>query len=200
MNCIKCGANLIKLSKFCKNCGEAQISPKSTMDEASSSESNIKYAGFWIRLGAYLIDFIGLTLFAIVLGFASAYIGIRYFSSISTEIDYLLTYVLWVIYSTFFISIMSTTPGKKIYGLWVANERGENPDFIAVLTRSILQPLSTLLFGIGYQNMDKNEKKQAWHDRQAKTCVMQEVRSNYILQILFSIIGFILFFYLRNSS
>lgn len=200
MNCIKCGANLTKLSKFCKICGEAQISQKLHADEVTRNESDIKYAGFWIRLGAYLIDFIGVILLAILLGIVLVYTGIGDLSLISTEVDYLLTYVLWVVYSTFFISLMSTTPGKKAYGLWVTNEESNSPGFISVFVRSILQPFSTLVFGIGYNNMDKNEKKQAWHDRQAKTCVMKKVKSNYILQIIISIIGLILFLYLRSSN
>jgi uncharacterized RDD family membrane protein YckC len=85
-----------------------------------------------------------------------------------------------------------------LYGLRVEKEDGDSLDFGTALKRALLQPLSFVLFGAGFWNMGKNEKQQTWHDKQAKTIIVGEKKGNYIIQIIISTLGLILYAYLKN--
>ncbi len=183
MYCIHCGESNIEKAIYCKKCGKAL------------NKKELSYAGFWVRFGAYFIDFIGLILLAIILGLVLGILGV---SDIFTNGGILIDYSLWIIYSTICLSLWSTTPGKKIYGLEVLKENEERLDFSTALKRALLQPLSFILFGAGFWNMDKNEKKQAWHDKSCHTIVIRVKKSNYILPIILTIIGFLVYLYLRS--
>lgn len=186
MFCTNCGVKNNQESEFCKKCGY------------KLNKEELNYAGFWIRFGAYFIDLIGVMIFAFFIGLVFGFIGIGDLIPTSGLGDYIFTYALWVIYSTFFITYWSSTPGKKIYGLQVKEENEEKPKFSTALKRSLLQPFSTLLFGAGYWNMNKDEKKQAWHDKSAHTTVIMKKRANYIIPDILAILGLLLYFYLRN--
>lgn len=179
MFCTFCGEKNKIDAEYCKSCGKKQI-------------KELIFAGFMIRLGAYCIDMLGLLILAFCAGII---IGI--FDPNSEIFDsVLLSYILWIFYSSIFLYFWSTTPGKKIYGLKVQTEEGRSLTFKTSIIRSLLQPLSTLLFGIGYWNMDKNDKKQAWHDNKARTLVIKEKEKNYIIPIILSIAGAVIYFIL----
>lgn len=200
MNCKHCGKELSKESKFCKFCGLEQTGSKiveSKMQHSDHMTEKEQYAGFWIRLGAYLIDFIGVMLFALVIRIIMAVFGI---SSLTESIGILFDYIVWVIYSSFFLSAYSYTPGKKLFGLTVTTENGDKLDFKTSLTRAFIQPLSLLFLGAGYWNMSKDEKKQAWHDKQSHTVVIIREKVNYIIPIILSIIGICAYLYLTSLN
>ena len=178
MFCTECGTQNQSIAQFCKNCGKEL--PK-------------QYASFALRLGAYCADILGLIIFAVCLGFV---VGI--FDPESTIFDfYFIDFFIWVLYSTIFLYFSSATPGKKIYGLTVKSEYTGKITFLTAFLRSILQPISTLFFGAGYWNMDKNEKKQAWHDNTVHTVVIKEKEVNYIIPIFISILGVITYILLK---
>ena len=57
MQCTRCGATNAENSVFCVQCGVAlQSGP------VASAPAPKVYAGFWIRVGAYLIDYVILTI------------------------------------------------------------------------------------------------------------------------------------------
>lgn len=184
MYCSNCGEYNNKSSKYCKECGHEIKAPT-------------EYAGFWIRFGAYFIDFIGVILLFVCVDILLALVN-QY--KIVENMGILGDYIAWVLYSTIFLSIWSTTPGKKMYGLSVSKENGERLDFKTAFIRSALQPLSLFFFGAGYWNMDKNIRKQAWHDNHAHTLVEQTRKINLILPIIFSLIGLLAYFYLRSLA
>lgn len=181
MFCSNCGEKNNEKAIFCKSCGLKLF-------------KNMNYAGFWLRFGAYFIDFLGLLFLAVILGiigFGDAISSLGYFSD----------YIFWVIYSTFFLSLFSNTPGKKIYGLEVITEDKDKLSFKNALIRSLLQPLSLFFFGSGYYNMDQHDLKQAWHDKKAHTIVIvKNKKDNYMLQIILSIIGLALYAYFWTTS
>ena len=184
MYCVYCGAKNKVDSTYCKACGKKMPKEK-------------EYAGFWIRFGAYFIDFIGMLFTAFIIGVIMALLGI---SSLIDKIGILFDYLIWVIYSTFFLSIWSVTPGKKVYGLKVLTEEGQRLGLKTSFTRALLQPISLLFFGVGYWNMDKNSKRQAWHDRTVHTIVERENSPNLVIPIVLSVIGLIAYFYLRSLN
>lgn len=185
--CIKCGSDNKTEAKFCKKCGS----------ELSTGEYN--YAGFWVRLGAWLIDYAGVLFLSVILYIIFAIFGFE-LGDIDTGVDYILTYVYMVLYFTFFIATWSTTPGKRIYGLKVVNEDGSKVGWSMSFKRALLQPFSTFVFGAGYADMNKNGKEQAWHDRKSHTIVTQKEGVNYFFPIILSILGFVIYGWVRSLS
>jgi uncharacterized RDD family membrane protein YckC len=165
MFCNKCGTENKKEARFCKDCGER------------TEQVDIYYGHFWIRFGAYFIDFLGVIILAIVIGFLETIFGIE---DIISQLGIFGDYVVWVIYSVLCLTIWSTTPGKKIFSMEVLKESGERLDFATSFKRALLQPLSLVFFGVGYWNMSKNDKQQSWHDKNAHTIVVGEKKENYI--------------------
>jgi len=185
--CSKCGTENFTEAKFCKKCGNE-------MDK-----NDFKYAGFWVRFGAWLIDYAGVLFFSIILYIILAILGFDP-TNMDRGLDVVLTYIYMVLYFTFFIATWSTTPGKRIYGLKVVNEDGNKVSWSMSFKRALLQPLSTFLFGAGYTNMNKNGKEQAWHDRKSHTIVTQKEGVNYFFPIILSILGFIIYAWVRSLS
>ncbi|KKT45689.1 MAG: RDD family protein [Candidatus Collierbacteria bacterium GW2011_GWF2_44_15] len=192
MICTKCG-KVNKLSaQFCRYCGSRIVD----IEEGVFDKEKFTPAGFWIRLGAYIIDLIGILGCAVVLGFVMT---ILFGESITDLPNVFWSYASYVIYSTFTLSIWSTTLGKYIYGLKVINESENNIDFGTAVKRSLLQPLSTIFFGIGYWNMDKNINKQAWHDEKSRTIVVRR-KKNLVLAYLLTIIMGVIWLILSAES
>jgi len=185
MFCTNCGTKNKDSAEFCKKCG------------SQLNKDILKYAGFWIRFGAYFIDFIGVLITAFFIGII---LGLINMPSLVTDTGIFFGYFCWILYSTFFLAIWSTTPGKALYGLKVMKEDEEDLDFKSSLIRALLQPLSLLFFGAGYWNMDKSEKKQSWHDKSAHTIVISKKEKGYILQVILTIAGLILYFYLSSLT
>jgi len=62
MYCSKCGKKIPENSKFCRYCGGAIDTHKIETiadTEKKRDVAKLEYAGFWIRLGAYIIDLLG---------------------------------------------------------------------------------------------------------------------------------------------
>ncbi len=107
-----------------------------------------RFAGFWIRLVASLIDGI----FELILPF------------------------LGLIINVYFTGKNGYSVGKKLIGLKVIKEDGKYPiGLVDAFIREIIGKfVSSLLLGIGYLIIGFNPKKQGLHDMIAKTYVVYE--------------------------
>src|SRR3989344_4770988 len=155
------------------------------------------YASFFRRFFAYILDiFICFPLFLLFLTifvyFLVNLLNIHkeiIFAYIDNLPSLPFNYVAFVYYSTFFLYLFSTTPGKYLLHVKVIKDNNTKLDLITVLVRSLLQPLSTILFGIGYVSVIKDDQKRAWHDKIAHTVVIQiSEQSNMVKTILISIL------------
>jgi len=197
MYCKHCGKKIPEGSKFCRYCGNKLVGGSETVsiaDEITKSSTKLEYAGFWIRFGAYAIDILGMVGGMFVIGFI---LSLIFGEGVWEWPEIIWSYLSYVIYSTFTLSIWSTTFGKYLYGLRVLTEDKEELDFGLALKRSLLQPLSTFFFGIGYWNMNKNDKKQAWHDTKVRTIVVKEEKGLALAYIV-TIIAVIVWAYLYS--
>lgn len=191
MFCKHCGKELPKNSKFCRFCGN-KLSKTQDGEDLSKNKEVVTYAGFWTRLAAYSVDYSILFFLVIVI--------LMFFENEWSDDAYgLFLTAGYVLYSTFFLSTWSKTPGKSLLNLVVINEKDRSHlSGGQALKRSLLQILSTLFFGIGYWNMGKDEEKQAFHDKKAGTVVIQTNKPNtfaYVvaaLAVLF-IVGLIVY-------
>ena len=137
-------------------------------------------AGFWRRLGAWLIDLlvVGVTGFllafwaAIVIQMAGGDLDDR---ELSDRLDngtaafgYLAAFgTLWA------FNAFGWTPGKQALGLRIVREGGQRPGISAGLARTIGAPLSGLVLGLGYLWAAWDGRKQTWHDKIAGTFVVR---------------------------
>ncbi len=201
MYCKHCGEKIPKDSKFCRHCGNKIVGNRhkelSIAEEMTKSSTKLDYAGFWIRLGAYLIDYLVVGVgYIFVIGFV---LGPIFGEGVWDLSNMVSSYLSFVIYNTLVLSIWSTTPGKHLYGLRILTKNKERLGFGSALGRSLLQPLSLLFFGVGYWNMNKNDKRQAWHDTKTGTIVVKEER-RLVLAYILTAIAVIVWAYLYSLS
>jgi len=64
------------------------------------------------------------------------------------------------------------TPGKGIMGLRIVTRDGGGLSFLRSLFRLFGYWLSTLLYGLGYLWIAIDNRREAWHDKVAKTAVI----------------------------
>jgi uncharacterized RDD family membrane protein YckC len=123
-------------------------------------------AGFWIRTGATVIDFI-------IVGVLTVVLGMPHFSL-----------VLWAVYHIAMWTWQGTTLGGMVLGLKVIRWDGQALDFGLATSRSVACVLSALPLMLGFMWVGWDPEKQSWHDRITYT---QIVRTNRALAILDSV-------------
>ncbi|MDH5475211.1 MAG: RDD family protein [Cyclobacteriaceae bacterium] len=159
--------------------------------------SDTKYAGFWMRFAAFIIDYIVIQLtqsFLIIpilavfgLGFAA--FDFNQLTDLAEEdIFVLLTSIISMVSSiallSFLINLLyyslmesskhQATLGKMAVGIIVTDTNGERLDFTKAMIRSLGKIISSFIFMIGYIMAAFTEKKQALHDMIAGTYVVQK--------------------------
>jgi len=144
------------------------------MDE---NQENL-YAGFWVRLGASLIDCIILT--AITLPILYLTYGDSYWSQSSPlimgNVDILVSWILPVIGTILLWHYWSGTPGKLALKLAVVDAAtGKNLTVSQSIIRYFAYFLSALPLGLGFIWVAWDKKKQAWHDKLAKSVVVKRI-------------------------
>lgn len=154
------------------------------METLTSEQSEVRYAGFWLRFVAYLIDdiILGLVGFIISLPF----IGGIIFSAIgigeNPEMDEKLALGIagilgsifgliivialmgWLYYAFMESSKNQGTLGKMALGLKVSDMEGNRISFARATGRYFGKILSGMILYIGYILAGLTEKKQALHD------------------------------------
>jgi uncharacterized RDD family membrane protein YckC len=157
---------------------------------------NTTYAGFWLRLVAYIIDYIIIYvvqsfIFIPVLGlmgitFASKMDNMGTMSDAETMgmvgsmiavagATALLTTIIALLYwSLMESSKYQATVGKIALGLKVTDLDGNSLDFVKSLIRNVCKIISGMILFIGYIMAGFTEKKQGLHDIIAGTLVVKK--------------------------
>lgn len=158
---------------------------------------NTKYAGFWLRFVAYVIDYIIIYCAqAFIVVPVLGIIGINFASQaaasggdlnegdviamVATVIAAasavaLMIFVLQVLYFSFMESSKyQGTVGKMALGLIVTDANGAKLDFTKALIRNLGKIISSMILFIGYIMAGFTEKKQALHDMIASTLVVKK--------------------------
>ena len=127
-----------------------------------------RYAGFWIRLLAYILD-------AIVLG-AITYPLIRVLSSMGigdSSSNILSIAISWMYFVVFESSEWMASPGKKVLGLIVTDEQGKKISIGRATRRYFAKIVSGLILGIGFIMIVFTARKQGLHDKIFHTLVLR---------------------------
>jgi len=136
----------------------------------SATTENIKYAGFWIRLVAYLLDGLVLAVPILVINFGLLFLSrgsFPYLNYLARGVDFLITYTYFV-WMTF---KYQATLGKMAVGLVVVSDKSSTLTSGQVLLREISKIISALVIYLGYIMAGFTKRKQALHDMIASTTV-----------------------------
>lgn len=138
----------------------------------------MEYAGFWIRVGASLIDTVLLLL--VVGPILSMIYGEAYWAGKSTgngSWEFIFNYIFPAVVVILFWVYKSATPGKMMLHLSIVDaETGGKPSTGQLIGRYLGYYVSALplLLGMFWVGIDK--KKQGWHDKLAGTLVIKNKR------------------------
>lgn len=149
-----------------------------TIVPAPRETAELRYAGFWRRAGAALID---LLLLYVVTGIIAAVAtglsrgaGGREARIFATSISTIISLVgAWLYFAVLESSSAQATLGKQVLGIKVGNERGERVSFGKATGRYWSKCVSALILGIGFVIAAFTGKKQALHDLMAGTVVVR---------------------------
>lgn len=139
---------------------------------------NVRHAGFWRRLAAYIIDTIILWAVLSIFGFLfnvplmSSTTGTPTASELSFSA--LAVIVSWLYFALMESSKKQGTLGKMALRLLVTDENGRQISFGRATGRYFAKIISGIILMIGYLMAGWTKKKQALHDIIAKTLVIRD--------------------------
>lgn len=212
--CVKCGMQLPASAQFCNRCGTAVspamaaalVPPAAPVVSAAPAMSAApmapaaapvapavvapavaaapRYAGFWLRFGAIIIDAILLEFVIIpismMLGFVIGLAGgaggadqaaVQIVAAVLGGLFGLVAY--WLYFALFESSAKQSTLGKRVVGVYVTDLAGRRISFARATGRHFAKLISSATLLIGYIMAGFTEKKQALHDMIAGTLVMR---------------------------
>lgn len=115
------------------------------------------YASIVSRFLALLIDWI-------ILSF------VGYFSQ--GLISYRLSYIAWILYAGLMQGMFGATIGMKVMNIKIVKENGKKALYSDTFVRALASLASVFLFLLGYFWAFWDKKSQTWHDKLAKTIVI----------------------------
>jgi uncharacterized RDD family membrane protein YckC len=174
-------------------------SPRATVDQTAmlrdlaerlqtrKEETPVRYAGFFVRVGAFVIDGIVLGAFGVPLA-AAGYFGIRAGTvalgqAAPIETDETLFTILtaaWFAMATIYFTVLhrsfGQTIGKSLLGLQVQTLDVQRVGALRSLVRTLGYAVSSSFLGFGFLLVALTPRKRAWHDFLAGTCVVRLTR------------------------
>lgn len=149
--------------------------PSADLGQVGIEEHSVRYAGFWVRVGAAIIDSILIMLIIFPLMFLFYGGDALIDPDRSFGLVDLLLNVLPVIAVIVFWVYRSATPGKILLSLKIvdADTLGK-PSTGRFILRYICYYVSMIPLMIGIIWIAFDKRKQGWHDKIARTVVIQE--------------------------
>jgi uncharacterized RDD family membrane protein YckC len=135
----------------------------------------MNFAGFWIRVLAYIIDIVPLVIIGFVLALVSGepLIDADPAAPIYGFTDFIGLIIGIVYFVGFESSAYQATPGKMALGLIVVDLDGRRISPARAFGRYLAKILSGLVLLIGYIMVAFTERKQGLHDILASTLVVR---------------------------
>jgi uncharacterized RDD family membrane protein YckC len=183
--CFLCGLGLSRdmMVQFGDKWVCAQCKPNylQMLQQGLSTSGQKRYGGFWIRVGARIIDSIILQVFNYILLIA-IFLGFSIEASVNnpgplvamTLLQVGVSLVISLSYEVWFVGKFRATPGKMLCGLVIVRSDGGKVSYMRVLGRQFATVLSALILGIGYIMAGFDSEKRALHDRICDTRVIRK--------------------------
>lgn len=129
----------------------------------------VEYAGFWMRLLAYVVDVILVYILSFVAGFVLGVIflaaGADSNSTVTQAVIFLVAVGIALFYYIYFPSgAWQATPGKRICGIHIIREDGKRVTGPLALGRYLAYIISALPLGIGFIMVAFTDQKRGLHD------------------------------------
>lgn len=141
---------------------------------------DLEYTGFWMRVGATLVDciLIGIvTLPALIAVYGWAYFSPFRTGFIAGPADVLINYVFPAIAVILFWHYAQATPGKMAISAKIVDaETGEKPSTGQFIGRYLGYFVAIIPLGLGILWVAIDRRKQGWHDKLAGTVVVRNTR------------------------
>jgi uncharacterized RDD family membrane protein YckC len=185
MFCQQCGVNNNQESKFCVSCGNSLLLSNELLEGLENIVTPYaqKYAGFWFRTLAAVIDEVLVQVLGILLvwPFVFTLVLLMIHTSTKEEIEFagrVLGFIVgflvhWLWFTVAESSKWQGTLGKKMLGLKVVDDRGQRIGFGRANARYWSKYLSKLILFIGVVMVAFTKKKQGLHDKIAGTLVIK---------------------------
>jgi len=139
---------------------------------------DLEYAGFWIRVGASLIDTI--LLMTLIVPLMSLVYGDDFWTGQAVFFgfwDLILNYLLPAVAVILFWNYRSATPGKMALSLKIVDANtGESVPTGRLIGRYLGYYVSIIPFCLGLIWVGIDKRKQGWHDKLAGTVVVRDKR------------------------
>ncbi len=140
----------------------------------------MKYAGFWIRTGATLIDCLIILLITtplLISIYGWAYFGAGKKGLLAGPADFLISWVLPAAAVIIFWKTKKATPGKMAFSLRIVDaDSGEALSTGQSIGRYFAYLASFIPLGLGFIWIAFDRRKQGWHDKLAGTLVVRKQR------------------------
>jgi uncharacterized RDD family membrane protein YckC len=178
MKCPHCGANVSEADTFCYQCGGSLDQAKPTVSDVKatpapkpirSSVDTVRFAGFWKRFAAWLLDAIILAIITIPLSVTMLFVPPPLSSFVSTPISLLIGVLYYGFQES---SEHQATLGKRALGIIVTDLEGSRISFGRAAGRELAKILSALILLIGFLMIGFTERKQGLHDMIAECLVI----------------------------
>lgn len=137
------------------------------------TKTELKYAGFWVRVLASFIDGIIVSVAQAVVMFAFGAIGDP-FSPAALILPWVFLIAQYLYYALMESSEAGATLGKQALGIKVVEFRGKKVTFGQATGRYFGKILSALIIFIGFLMVAFNKEKQGLHDMMAGTYVVDK--------------------------
>jgi uncharacterized RDD family membrane protein YckC len=181
--CYRCGRGFAEdeMIRFGERsvCAECKPVFVQALKEGAVPTIAFAYGGFWIRLAAWLIDVIILSVARLVLwlpimgrmlapqeGLSLAFVGLQMLLN-------LIDFAIRIGYETFFVGKYGATPGKMACGLKIVMPDGSRVSYARALARFFAKIVSYLTIFIGFIMAAFDEEKRGLHDRICDTRVVK---------------------------
>jgi uncharacterized RDD family membrane protein YckC len=133
-----------------------------------TGEIGMRYAGFWIRFAAKVIDIIILNIAGFVVGFVAGFAGALVLdddSGLALNIFiYTVAILMNLMYYTLFVGAYGATPGKMALSLQVVRADGSPVSYALAFGRYVAAALNYLTLFIGWFMVGWNDEKRGLHD------------------------------------
>jgi uncharacterized RDD family membrane protein YckC len=138
----------------------------------------MEYAGFWIRVGAWFIDYIIIAIASAIIYVPLTFMGVSSFDepaafAIIQLISTVFNFIIPAIYDSWFVGKFAATPGKMACKLKVVMAEGDRVSYARAIGRHFAKYISGLILCIGYIMIGFDEQKRALHDRICDTRVIK---------------------------
>ena len=140
-------------------------------------QQNVEYAGFWVRVGAMIID--TLLIMVVLIPLLVAIYGWAYFEAANTRLfagpaDFLLSWVAPAVAVIVFWIYKQATPGKMALSIRIVDAATGNPPSTGqCVGRYFAYFVSIFPLGLGLIWVAFDKRKQGWHDKLAGTVVVR---------------------------